>query len=322
MSANFVAVAPSTTGHLRLFNCLDELPTVSTVNYSPGVRSGEPDDRATRQGRLLRLLDGIGRPRRGRQRLLLRHGPRGGVQGGVSDQECTTRVSHPDGKLRAGVERRVKVIGAPGGAPSDASAAALNVTAVRAAEVGNLQVYPCGSTRSLETSAINYAANEVRPNTVVVGGDADGYVCLRSVRDVDVIIDFNGYFSDGAGLLFTPLNPIRLFDSRQGQGPINESTNGSQVRSGEVVRLSIAGRRGVPDDASAAFLNITVTQASTDLHVTAYPCGARPDVSNLNAHAGKTSANGAMVKLSPEGDVCIFARHDTHLIVDINGVWS
>jgi hypothetical protein len=216
----------------------------------------------------------------------------------------------------------VKVIGAPDGPPAHAEAAALNVTALGAPAAGYLQVYPCGADRALETSTINYSAAEARPNTVVVGADDDGYVCLRSNRDLHVIFDYGGYFAEGADSEFTPLNPIRLFDSRLTSGPLNESTNGGRIRAGGVVRLQIAGERGVPEDATAASLNLTLTQPSDNLYVTAYPCGARPGVSNLNTRPGQTTANGALVKLTESGELCIFALRDVHLIVDINGVWS
>ena len=87
-------------------------------------------------------------------------------------------------------------------------------------------------------------------------------------------------------------------------------TSGSRVRAGQVVRIQIAGNRGIPKDAKAASVNITGTQSSDSLHITAYPCGARP------------AANGAMVQLSGSGELCVYTLRDVHLIVDINGVWS
>jgi len=320
ISANFVAVWPSASGHLRLFNCTDEVPTVSTVNYVPGANRAnqaivpvDDGDFCVYSSAEVDLIVDVN-----------------GYYYGSSDESAFTPAfperlynSRDDaaGRLRAGVERRVQIIGAPDGPPANASAAALNVTAVGAPAIGYLQVYPCGAERSLETSTINYPAVAARPNTVVVGADDGGYVCLRSLRDVDVLIDYAGYFADGSGSQFTPLDPIRLFDSRQYSGPLNESTYGGRVRGGEELRLQIAGERGVPGDAKAVSINLTATQALSNLYVTAYPCGVRPGVSNLNTTPGATNANGAMVKLSESGELCLYARRDVHLLVDINGVW-
>jgi hypothetical protein len=232
----------------------------------------------------------------------------------------TRRVG--DGRLPGGTERAVKVAGVSGGAPAGTSAVSLNVTAIDSPLHGHLQVYPCGSTKSLETSTINYGPGEARPNTVVVATDGSGRICLRSLHAVDVAIDITGYFAPGAGYEFTPLSSIRIFDSRRTDTRLNHVTGGARVRAGQVVRIPVAGVRGIPAGAKAASVNLTVTGSSAPLHVTAYPCGSVPKTSNVNVSAGRTAANGAMVKLAADGDLCVYTLRDVHLIVDINGIWS
>ena len=51
------------------------------------------------------------------------------------------------------------------------------------------------------------------------------------------------------------------------------------------------------------------------------PCGTPSDVSNLNYLDAAPVANGANVKLSADGAVCVTASQTSHVIVDINGVW-
>jgi hypothetical protein len=146
---------------------------------------------------------------------------------------------------------------------------------------------------------------------------------LRSLRDTDVLVDFTGYFTADAGLDFVPLDPVRLFDSRSSNRGLNESTNGTRVRAGQVVRLQIAGERGVPADTKAVSVNLTATNALAGSYLTAYPCGARPTTSNVNIVPWQpVAANGAMVKLSSSGELCVFALNDVHVIVDINGTWT
>jgi hypothetical protein len=86
--------------------------------------------------------------------------------------------------------------------------------------------------------------------------------------------------------------------------------------------LHIAGRQGVPANAKAASLNLTSVDAGSNSYITAFPCGARPLASNLNiTPQQRVTANGAMVKLSDDGDLCLFSQSAVHLVVDINGVW-
>lgn len=321
ISANFVAVQPRADGHVTVYDCGAEVPNVSTLGYRPFVDVANqaivPLDRGdfcvVAHTDVDLVVDVNGFYRDGN--------PSAGFQPVTPARLFDTRDSGR-ARLRAGVERAVRVTGVVGGAPVGADALALNVTAIDGPSAGHLQVYPCGATASAGTSTINYRAREARPNSVVVGTDGDGRICLTSLTDLDVAIDYTGFFDNGTGLAFTPLSPIRLFDSRERGGGLNESTAGARVRAGQVVRLQIAGVRGIPGDAAAASVNLTVTQSDQALHVTAFPCGPRPSTSNLNVDPFSTSANGAMVKLSGSGELCVYTLRDVHLIVDINGVWG
>ena len=78
----------------------------------------------------------------------------------------------------------------------------------------------------------------------------------------------------------------------------------------------------MPGNAKAASVNITSVVAGSSAFITAYPCGSLPLASNLNISPWQqVTANGAMVKLSNEGDLCLYSSSDVHLVLDINGVW-
>ena len=99
-------------------------------------------------------------------------------------------------------------------------------------------------------------------------------------------------------------------------------TGGAPLAAGQTVRLHIAGRQGVPATAKAASVNITSVDVGRSSYITAFPCGDRPLASNLNITPDQqVTANGAMVKLSAEGDLCLYTLSAVHLVVDINGVW-
>jgi hypothetical protein len=186
---------------------------------------------------------------------------------------------------------------------------------------GFIRVFPCGSPAGSEISSINFAQFEVRANTVVVPVAA-GTVCLQANVGVDVAVDMTGYFGGGGGYQFQPLSPVRMFDSRLAPSELNQATGGAPLSSGQVVRLHIAGNQGVPATAKAASVNITGVDVGNNSYITVYPCGALPLTSNLNiTPQQRVTANGAMVKLSDEGDLCLFSQNAVHLVVDINGVW-
>ena len=89
---------------------------------------------------------------------------------------------------------------------------------------------------------------------------------------------------------------------------------------GDEIQLQVTGRSGVPNSATAAVLNVTVTGAQGNGYVTVYPCGAtRPITSNLNFVAGQTIPNAVIAKIGTDGKVCIYANVGTHLIADVNG---
>ena len=135
-------------------------------------------------------------------------------------------------------------------------------------------------------------------------------------------IDLSGYFASSSGYQFQPLSPVRLFDSRLLPSELNQVTGGWPVAAEQVVQLRIAGRQGIPAKARAASLNITTVETGAASYLTVYPCGTRPLASNVNITPWQgVTANGAMVKLSSTGDVCIYAQQPVHLVVDINGVW-
>lgn len=82
----------------------------------------------------------------------------------------------------------------------------------------------------------------------------------------------------------------------------------------------MVGRAGVPADASAVVLNVTVTEPSASGFVTVYPCGGdRPNASNVNFVAGATVANAVTAKVGVGGKVCLYSYVATQLIVDISG---
>jgi hypothetical protein len=84
----------------------------------------------------------------------------------------------------------------------------------------------------------------------------------------------------------------------------------------------MASQCGIPADATAISVNVTVTNPSAGGHLTFYPSGeAPPLVSTINYRAGQTRANNAILLLSPAGDfdVACASFGTVDFILDVNG---
>lgn len=114
---------------------------------------------------------------------------------------------------------------------------------------------------------------------------------------------------------FTPVSPLRLADTRTGVGYGRPD--------GSTIRVVINGRDGVPRQAAAVVVTLTVVDAQNPGYLTAYPNGsARPDVSNLNFERGATIANTSVVQVGTNGAINIFSSVvGAKVIVDISGVF-
>jgi hypothetical protein len=97
----------------------------------------------------------------------------------------------------------------------------------------------------------------------------------------------------------------------------------TRLPAGSTTTVKVAGVGAVPADATAASLNLTVTNSRTPGFLTAYPCDeARPLASNVNFTSDNTVAGAAIVPLAADGTVCVYTSAATHLIVDVMGSFS
>lgn len=119
-----------------------------------------------------------------------------------------------------------------------------------------------------------------------------------------------------------PLSPQRILDTRAGGTTIDgQFAATGLVAAGSTLELTVAGRGGVPADASAAVLNLTATDAAGIGYVTVWPCGQpRPVASSTNFAPGAASPNTVVTDIGTGGKVCLYAGEaGVHLIADVNG---
>jgi hypothetical protein len=118
---------------------------------------------------------------------------------------------------------------------------------------------------------------------------------------------------------YHPLTPARITDTRAGSGFPNA---GMTLGPGGTRNVQVSGAGGVPIlGATAAVLNVTVTNPTQQSFLTAWPTGAtRPTASNLNFAPGQTVPNLAEVGLGTNGQVSVFnAVGSVDVVVDVEG---
>jgi len=117
---------------------------------------------------------------------------------------------------------------------------------------------------------------------------------------------------------YVAITPFRLADTRPSQGtfgftPVDNST----------LSIDITHRPGVPSNATAAVVNVTMISAGGGGYMTVWPAGtSRPTTSNVNSDAaGRTIANLAHVKIGANGSILLYRSVMTFVAVDLVGVY-
>jgi hypothetical protein len=226
-----------------------------------------------------------------------------------------TRVGGQGPAFGPGQVRTLSVRGGASGIPVDASAVALNVTAVGPTRITDLRVYPTHPGGGPPTvSNLNPAPGGVTYAAVIAAIGEDGTISIRnSAGNVHVLVDLAGWYTPGAGAgVFHPLDPRRLLDTRSGEplGP------------GETRDLVVAGSGPVPFPGRVVVLNVTaIATSGTDVRVYPTPTGsAVPNASNVNPSRGQTVPNTVLASVGRDGMVRLRnTAGDTHLVVDISG---
>jgi hypothetical protein len=205
--------------------------------------------------------------------------------------------------------------------PLNTDAAIINVTVTDARAPGFVTVFPCGSPRPT-ASNLNFVKGSTVANVVIAKVGDGGKVCIFSSAQTHLVADINGFYSPASG--FSSMAPARLLETRSGLGTVDDQFNAvGLAATGSTVELTVAGRAGVPANASTVALNVTATEAQLNGYITVFPCGQpQPNASNLNYQAGGTAANAVVAKVGDGGKVCLFASAATHLIVDISGYFA
>lgn len=224
--------------------------------------------------------------------------------------------------------------------PVGAVAVAYNLTVASPTAAGHLRVMP-GDWTASPASAINFEPGSTIANSSVVQVDANRAIRVFNGAPAPVqgIVDIVGYYvpapgsvaapaaqAAGADGRFTPIAPVRVFDSQQ--------TLSTDLAPGETRTISVADQspsagaaKGVVvPGASAVAYNVTVVRPSASGHLRVFPADAEmPGASIINFGGdGDTVANGSQVRIDADRQIRIFnsSGKPVHLLFDIVGYFS
>ncbi len=254
----------------------------------------------------------------------------GGFQPVVPARILDTRIaSDITGGGKVGPLQTVKVaVAGRGGVPSTgASAVVLNLTGTEPTAATDVNIWPGTQPVPPIASTLNLVFGETAPNLAIVRLGTDGTVQLQNKAGaVHLVADVMGWFAAGTAGPggFVPVDPTRVLDSRNGT-PLRPK--GWMPVKASVGPIPTSGVAAVATNLTAVFPN-----AAT--HLTAFPTApgssivsnvpvaVLPNVSSVNAVAGQTVPNAAVVPVGPEASFWLVnPTADMHVIVDVNGYW-
>jgi hypothetical protein len=157
-----------------------------------------------------------------------------------------------------------------------------------------------------------YTVNLATGAATLVGNIGNGDLAIRDLA-VEIQVD------DAASQYTSLASPARLVDTR-----LTTTSGPGKVVAGGTLVVGVGGTNGIPADAAAAVLNVTVTQPDAGGFATVFPTGsALPTTSSVNVDGpGQTRAALATVPLGSNGSVSVFSERGSHIIVDVVGYYG
>lgn len=198
-----------------------------------------------------------------------------------------------------GANGRIDVVAAGvAGVPADAKAVALNVTSVGSSGITFVRAWPAGAAMP-DASVLNTDAVRTTGAGVMVGVGGEGKVSLsNNAGSTHLVVDVFGYYTDdpAAGFLYSPLDAgARVLDTR---------AEGGQISAGQRRTVPVAGKQGIPADATAVLVNVSSVMPAGIGNVSAFPSGGTvPVTASVNHMPFQNVSNRTVVPLDDLGRV-------------------
>ncbi len=213
--------------------------------------------------------------------------------------------------------------------PATAKALVGNATTVFPSANGFITLYPADAVSRPLAASGNYRASTVLNSPFTVGLSPAGQFKIYTVATTDLVIDVLGYFSadatdvNGTGLLFNPITPTRLLDTRPGATGACFLT-GAPLSAGTESLQSARGVCTIANTAQAIVGNATTVLPTANGFLTFWPSNAatRPLAATSNFQAGRNFNRYYTVGLGADGAFKMYASQTTNLVVDVSGYFA
>ena len=232
----------------------------------------------------------------------------------ILDTRPISRKNYVGSKPAAQTATVVQVTGVEGVPITGVSAVSVNITLVDPSGPGFVQTAPAAQLIPGQSSTMNVvSAGQVIAASTLVPVDANGRIAIYAEPSTHLIVDVNGWFTDGtntAGIdgLFVATTVGRQLDSRPGgQGYVGpKPTVGSRFETG------CAG--------AALVGNLTVAATEGPGFVQAGPAATMVSgaTSSINVSGANETRANALITPCNHG-VALFTSFATHVILDVSG---
>ncbi|MEZ2390204.1 hypothetical protein AB6813_11760 [bacterium RCC_150] len=232
------------------------------------------------------------------------------------------------GPVAAGTWYPFQILGQAGVPATGVATVLVSLTIVNGTQPNAAQLVP-NSGRHHDTTVLFSGTGDTISNSAAIAVGSDGKLALYSSTSQQFIVDVQGYFTSGStpapgGFVSVPTS--RVIDTRNGTGFPAGAWTGTAVKS-----VTLKGKGGVPDTATAVFANITVisTDPSNPILATLpggwFANGSDPGTS-INFRGNQITAVGAVLNLNAAGVVDI--KHwvsvtpGVNVLIDIQGYFD
>ena len=191
------------------------------------------------------------------------------------------------------------------GVPSKATAVVLNVTVTKPSVAGNVRVTARGVAARVPTQ--QFRAGQTIANAATVRLVQGAVQVQLSAGRATVAVDVSGYYADGTGTTFTPVDAAHVFQQRVGT---------------TAVRVPLAGRAGIPANATAVAVTAGVGSPTADgaVRVTAAGRAARVDTQAFTK--GTAVSNTTVVPLAGGAAQVQVSRGAATVSLDVSGYYA
>lgn len=200
--------------------------------------------------------------------------------------------------------QRIPIAGIAG-VPAEATAVVVNVEVSGPTAAGYIRVTPAGQDPQVATQAFTEGRKISNLATVRL---VDGAIQAKVSRgSATVFMDVSGYYTETTGATYTPVPNARVFGERVGTTP---------------TRIPVAGRGGVPADATAVVATVGLEQQTAAGYVRVTPAGHDAQVASQTFPADTAISGLVTVGLRDGAVQAKVSRGSAQLWFDVAGYYS